>query len=204
VIRPRRRQQSVPLLFVDKDYPLSLVSCMADDSYLQVSEVAHAISGLVAPRDAGGDALAFAARRIRNWSTLRILVPVGGPHTGTGIVRRYDRRSVYAAACLCVLSDAGLPTGGLLQVSAFVRDLTSERPLLSGAMHDLWRRAVRGEEAVFLLVSPVEGALPGRSEPHPDANLITMASGANVAEELNRSRSGAFANLTRTFAGLRL
>jgi hypothetical protein len=47
--------------------------------------------------------------RIRHWTRERLLLPVDQHHAGTGKHRRYAAESIYDAAILTVVANAGLP-----------------------------------------------------------------------------------------------
>jgi DNA-binding transcriptional MerR regulator len=114
---------------------------------------------------------ASTAERIRHWTREGLLAPMENHHAGTGKHREYDASSVYDAAVLSVIADAGL-------------HITAHRYLLRGLA--LVRRALQKWKAaksgggLFLEISHTEAGSPtitiheGTVTPNPTARLSML------------------------------
>jgi hypothetical protein len=127
--------------------PLTVAPPVPGTPTLTVGEIAEQLHA-IAPNS-------FATiERIRHWTREHLLLPVDQHHGGTGKHRRYAAESVYDAAILTVIADAGLPiiTQGYLRRAL---------PLARGALLKWKARGKSQDVPLFLEISQIPKKIRG-------------------------------------------
>ena len=160
--------------------PLTVASPELGTPTLTVGRIAEQLRTL-APDTAAS------TERIRHWTREGLLVPVERHHAGTGKHRRYDVSSVYDAAVLSVIADAGL-------------HIAAHRYLLNGlslARRALqkWRAAKSGA-GLFLEISHTKAGSPtiaiheGTVAPKQSARLSILLNLAQIFLDVGQAAEG--------------
>jgi DNA-binding transcriptional MerR regulator len=101
-------------------------------------------------------------RRLRHWTTMGVLAPVGDQHTGTGHARRYGEDALYTAAVLLRLGDLGLPIGSIKAVARYIGDHRVRDQEFEGLWQDAKNpRPDATKTPVFLAVMTGRGVITG-------------------------------------------
>jgi len=100
-------------------------------------------------------------RRLRHWTTMGVLTPVGDQHTGTGHARRYGEDALYTAAALLRLGDLGLPIGSIKAVARYIADQRVEDSAFEGLWQDAKNPLPGAKAPVFLAVMTGRSVITG-------------------------------------------
>lgn len=126
--------------------------------------------------------------RLRGWTRGGILNPVDKEHEGTGTRRKYEVNSIFDAAVLSAIADAGLPIVGqsyLLHALSLVR---RER--------ENWTKGERSGQ-LFLEISPMQAGTPflavhkSAVTPNPNARLTILINLVEIFSQVGQHQSGA-------------
>jgi DNA-binding transcriptional MerR regulator len=141
---------------------------------LTVSELAAIVAD-----PALNDDVHLVTRQIRNWSTIGLLKPAGGPFTGRGKHRRYELEEVYRTGLLVRFAALGLPTAALSALNEYFDQISERRAIdildITASMTAAQVAKYRREEWRWVTERSASQFLAFRFVQNPRADVVERA-----------------------------